>query len=453
MPARLLSWLVALAMSGRPGSASGPEPTQAPSAAPWSLEALVARALEENPEVAEGRWRVRGAEARLDEARASGLLPRLRLESASGLVPDAEGDVFNPPEDTTGFRSLGVFNRTELQFVQPLYTFGYLRSLREAAAAGVEVEESSLAGVELDVALQVKELYHGLLAARDLAALAGRLGEELRRHREEVSPDDPSIPLSAPYKLELALLELERRRREGVDQEALARRALAWTAGLPEDAPLELEQEWSEPARSEVPPRDSLFALAFRKRPDWRRLRAGIAARQAVQEATAKAYLPQLFLTGGMRYAVAPNRTDQRNPFVKDEFNYFNGGVFLGLRQSFEWGLLKAEAARARADLYQLRAKERGAVQGIRLEIERAFADWERAGDGLESAREARSIARRWLRTARDEYELDPGQVKELVSAFEAFAGTEQGYYEAVYEFNMAVARLERTAGMTSSFE
>ena len=453
MPARIPSWLVALALSGHPGFASGPESAPAPPPAPWSLEALVARALKENPEIAEGRWRVRGAEARLDQARASGLLPRLRLESASGLVPDAEGDVFNPPVDTTGLRSLGVFNRTELQFVQPLYTFGYLRSLREAAAAGVEVEESSLAGVQLDVALQVKEFYYGLLAARDLAALAERLGEELRRHRAEVSPDDPSIPLSAPYKLELALLELERGRREAVDRAALARRALAWTAGIPEDAPLELEEEWIEPARSEVPPRDSLFALAFRKRPDWRRLRAGIAARQAVQEATSKAYLPQLFLTGGVRYAVAPNRTDQHNPFVKDEFNYFNGGIFLGLRQSFEWGLLGAEAARARADLYQLRAKETGAVQGIRLEIEQAFGDWERARDGLESAREGRRTARRWLRAARDEYDLDPGQVKELVSAFEAFAGTEQGYYGAVYDFNMAVARLERTVGTTSSFE
>ena len=154
-----------------------------------------------------------------------------------------------------------------------------------------------------------------------------------------------------------------------------------------------------------------------------------------------------------MRYAVAPNRTDQHNPFVKDEFNYFNGGIFLGLRQSFEWGLLGAEAARAQADLYQLRAKETGAVQGIRLEIEQAFGDCERARDGLESAREGRRTARRWLRAARDEYELDPGQVKELVSAFEAFAGTEQGYYGAVYDFNMAVARLERTVGMTSSFE
>ena len=453
MPARVLFWLGALVTSAGPGLASGPESPAAPASAPWSLEALVRRALAGNAGVAEGRWRVRGAEARLDEARASGLLPRLRLESASGLVPDAEGDVFNPPEDTTGFRSLGPFNRSELQFLQPLFTFGYLASLREAAEAGVEVEESSLSGVELDVVLQVKKLYYGLLAARDLAALAERLGDELRRHQEEISPEDPSVPLSAPYKLELALLELERSRREAVDQEALAGRALAWTAGLPEDAPLELEQEWIEPIRVEVPPRDSLFALAFRQRPDWRQLRAGIAARQAVQEATSRAYLPQLFLTGGMRYAVAPHRTDQRNPFVKDEFNYFNGGVFLGLRQSFEWGLRKAEVARARADLYQLRARETGAVQGIRLEVEQAFSDWERARDGLESAREGRSIARRWLRAARDEYELDPEQARELVRAFEAFAAAEQGYFEAVYEFNMAVARLERTVGMTRSFE
>ena len=116
MPARLLSWLVVLAMSGRPGSASGPESPPGPFCSPpgpwkhwWRAPS---RRTRRSPRGDGGCAGPRPVSTRPGHP---GCCPRLRFESASGLVPDAEGDVFNPPEDTTGFRSLGVFNRTELQ--------------------------------------------------------------------------------------------------------------------------------------------------------------------------------------------------------------------------------------------------------------------------------------------------------------------------------------------------
>ena len=418
----------------------------------YSLDELLALSLQRNAEVLEAQWRVHGAAARLKEAEAARFLPRLRLESTGGLVPDAGGDIFNPPSDTSGLRSLGPYSRTELQFAQPLFTFGYLGSLRRAAEAGVEVEASGLARTELEVALQTKEFFYGLLLAQDLSALAERLHGDLDDRRGEISADDPAMPLSGPYKLELALLELKRRWREADDKSRLARDALAWSAGLPEEPPLAVSAAWLEPVEVDVPSVDSLFAMALRLRPDWRQLQAGLKAKRALRNAAAQAYLPQLFLAGGVRYAVAPNRTDQHNPFVVDNFNYFNAGVFLGLRQSFEWGLLGAAAARADAGLNELRAVESSAAQGIRLEVGRAFASYERARADLIAARESRSLTRQWLRAASDEYEFDPGQIKELVSAFEAFAESERSYYETVYAFNLGVARLEFAIGATALF-
>ena len=418
----------------------------------YSLQELISLAIEDNGTITEGRWRVRGATARLDEAKAAGILPKLRLESSSGLVPDAEGDIFNPPSDTSGLRPVGAFNRTELQFVQPLFTFGYLRSLQDAASAGIEVQKSSLAGNEVALGLQVKELYYGLLTAQDLAEMVERLINELQEHQSSVSFDNPSIPLSGPYKLQLALFELKRRHHQALNQVILAQSALTWTVGLPEDTPLRLQAEWLEPVNTQIPELDTLFGLAVLHRPDWRKLRAGIAAKQALHDAAKKAFLPQVYLAGGIRYAIAPNRTDQHNPFVKDDFNYFNAGVFIGLRQSFEWGLLTADVNRARAELYELRAAEASATQSIRLDIKRAFLAYQQAEVELDLTREGRRVTREWLRTAKDEYELDPEQIKELVSAFEAFAQTEESYYQAMYKFNLTIARLEQTVGVTYSF-
>ena len=110
----------------------------------YSLDDLIDRALRHNAEILAGRADVDEAQAQLRQARGAFILPRLRLESIGGLTPDAEGDVFNPPSDTSGVRDLGPFARAQLEFVQPLYTFGLLSNLHGAAKAGVEVEEAKL---------------------------------------------------------------------------------------------------------------------------------------------------------------------------------------------------------------------------------------------------------------------------------------------------------------------
>ena len=431
-------WGLVLCLPALPARAQMPDKR-------WTLPELIDRALERDGDVASGRWKVESATARHRQAVAAKILPRLRLDSKSGLVPDAEGNVFNPPADTTGLRSLGPFARAELQFVQPLYPISLARHLDEAATQGIDVEQSDLAQTRLDVAFAVKELYYGLLLAQDLDDLARRVSKELARRAEEL--DDSALSSSSRYKLRLAQLDLAGQQREVGDQLALARAALAWRTSLPSDAPLLLQAERLAPVAASVPPLDELVAQALNRRPEWRKLQAGLAAKQALAQAARAAYQPQVFIGGGLRYAVAPGRTDQRNPFVKDEFNFFNGGVFIGVRQSLEWHLLAADVARARAEYRALEVRVPGAKEGIRLDVQRAYLAYRRADRDLQDARKSRQLARQWLREARDDFEFDPQTIGDLIAAFEAWARREQAYGEALYDFNLSVARLEKTTG------
>ena len=373
-------------------------------------------------------------------------IPRLRLKSQSGLIPDAEGSLFNPPSDTSGFRELGPFNRTELEVAVPVFTFGQLTSLKRAAESGVEVEDATLNERRLDAVLEIKEFYYGLLLARDIDGLVGKLTQEIRARKEELDDDD-TMPLSSKYRVELALLELGAQKREVADKVELADAALKWKVGIPDRAPLALEETFIAPVEADVPPLDELAARGLTQRPDWHKLQAGIAAKKALVDAAKSAYYPQIFLSGGLRYAWAPGRTDQHNPFVKDEFNYLNGGVFLTVRQAFEWGFLGADLDKARAEYFELKAKERGAGRGIRLDIRRAYMDYRRAAADLEDALKARKVSRQWLKLAQEEYEFDPETIQDLVTAFTAWAKAEQAYLQAIYDSNLALARLERTAG------
>jgi len=280
----------------------------------YSLRELIDRAMAHNAEIAEGTWKVRGESARLRQANALRFLPRLRLESESGLVPEAKGDVLHPPSDSTGYRPLGPFSRTRLEFVQPLYTFGQISNLRRAAEGGLKAEKAALEETRLEIAFAVKELFYGVLLAQDLHALVERLSDTVDEELSDL-PDD-ALSLSDSYKLKLALLELEAQRGEAARQLELARAALAWHTGLPADPPLQLETQWLAPVEATVPPLDQLGNTAITRRPDWRRLQAGLAARKAQIDAARSAYYPQIFLAGGIRYAVTPGRTDQHTPFV-----------------------------------------------------------------------------------------------------------------------------------------
>jgi len=414
-------------------------------APPYSREELTELALRHTLEAGEAAWKVSGAEARLRQVEAARFLPRLRLESTSGLVPAAEGDIFNPPRDTSGLRDLGPFTQAELEFSQPLYVAGAAHFWR-AAKEGVAAEEAVLEGQRLELGVEVAELYCGVLLARELGALAADLRKKIEEKRAEIE-DNPAIPLSGRYKFQLALVELDKQQALIAQQQGLALAALAWRAGLKEGEELALDSPGLAADSAAVPSLDSLCALALTRRPDWRRLQAGLRAREAMVEAARGGYYPQVVLSGALRYAVAPHRTDQHNPFVKDEFNYFNGGVVLRLRQALEWDLIGAEVDRARAEYEELKAKERLNAQGLRVDVQRAYGEYQQALAELGAATEARRLSRQWAKEAQEAYELDPEEAKELIAGFEAWAQSEQAYYEAVYRHNVALARLEKAAG------
>ena len=411
----------------------------------YSLEALIERALEHSGAMEEARWRFARAEADYRQKRARRILPRLRLESENGLVPDAKGDVFNPPSDTTGLRPLGPFHRSELEFVQPLYAFGRFASLGQAAQQLFSMERASFDEDRLDLILEVKEFYYNLLLAQDLNHLIQRLVRRIAKEQEGLEAAE-TTSLSNQFKLELALLELQTRQREAGLKLDLAGAALRWKVGLPADAPLTLQAEWLEALEVTVPDLDALVLRARTHRPDWRKLQAGIAASQALLAASRQAFLPQISLAGGARYARTPGRTDQRNPFVKDEFNYFSFGAFLGFRQDLEWGQMRAEVDKNKAQHMELKAKEKDALEGMRLDVQRIYVAYRQAVAELQRDTQARKLTRQWLRLAQEEYELTE-ELQELLAAFPALAQAEQAYIESVHAFNMSLARLERVTG------
>lgn len=415
------------------------------------LPALIEKALETSPDLEEIRADVDQEIINLNRARY-GRFPRANYNQVFGVVPEARGNaVFSPDEDIEFFDGLGPFTRIELNVVQPLYTFGAISKGIEAAEHGLASMTAVERQEEAEVVQAVAELYYNLLLSRELEGafddLVSALEEALEAAEERLAEGEAGVTQEDVLKLRFALASFQERFAEVKMGRGLAQSALRRAAGVPPEEQFRVSGKKLRPLELELEPLEYYVDVAMEERPEVKSLTEAVQARRA-DAARLKAELyPAFFATGVFRYAVAPNRTDQRNPFVRDDFNYIYGGVVLGLNWEFDFGKL-AEIDEVETEERKLLAQRRKLVTGLRLEVEQALRTLENAQRRVELGRSRRKASRSLLVVAAANYELGIGAADLILEALGMHAEGVGKYYEAVRDLNLAVARLYRTIGL-----
>ena len=416
------------------------------------LKESIQRALETSTSLKGARFALEEAEADLGQAEA-GRLPRLEAHSIFGIVPAAHGSALvSSGSASRVLEDLGPFTRMEISLVQPLYTFGRLGAHIEAARAGLESEEAAVARSRAELVFDVKELYYLMLLNRELKRLVTdtveRFDEAVRKAEEMLDDEEYEGTITQTDILKLrygharAREELARLRNGAAMTDAAFRRLL----GLGSDEPFNIEDKGLRPVKASLEPLDHYLALALENRPELTQLAAGIRGKEADLEAERKELRPDLFLAGMFRYAVAPNRTDQANPFVLDEFNYLDGGLVLGWHMGFDFGH-RHRVGRKEAELFGLEEKKREAESGLRLEVERAYRTVLEKGEATKAAREARKSGRALATLAVANFHMGLGEAKEVFESLHIYAESAANNYLTIKDHNVAWAELSRVAG------
>ncbi len=84
----------------------------------------------------------------------------------------------------------------------------------------------------------------------------------------------------------------------------------------------------------------------------------------------------------------------------------------------------------------------------MRFEVEEAYRNVRIAQAALEARDRALTISKEWLRTEQINFDLDLGDTENLVRAVRENLELQARYYEAVYNYNRAVLRLQRAVGV-----
>ncbi|HLK33079.1 MAG TPA: TolC family protein [Terriglobales bacterium] len=420
---------------------------------PLSLQQAVSVALEKNSQRKMALADQRAAAAGVQEAR-SGLLPRLGFTESAIRGNDpiyVFGTLLRQQRFTSANFALNALNTPtpignfSSRFSGKWNLFDSFANVKNVArakdlqqAAGHQLERA-----DQETILRVVQAYLGLLLAQkqqDVAEQSVKTAQSIldrSRARYESGVVVQSDLLSAQVRLAGRQEELIRARNNA----AFAAAQLDTAMGVPPDEQFQLSQALSEGSL----PQAALAHLekrALASRPDLKQIEAQQMAQEKSVSIAKSAFGPKLNAFGGWETDSATLSQVQGNNWV--------AGLELQL-DLFEGGAKKAQLTREKALQERMVAAHQAASDQVRLEVRRAYYDFDSARQQTGVAQAAVGQAEESMRINQNRYDAGITTITDLLTIEEAMRRAQTDYWEAVYRLRTSYANLELATGTLSA--
>ncbi len=420
-----------------------------------NLQQVIDLAVKHSPEVREVQSRVAMSREDLAQVEAA-YLPQLDLKALAGPVTDAReplvvGNKIKDPSPGTSLKHLGVFGRIDFTVTQPVYTFGKLSNRKEAAEHGVAAQKCSLDKKKGEISLRAKQLYYALvlsLSGLDVADQADDYFDEARKRIAKLLKlDSVNVTESDLYRLDAYRAGVTRSRSEAEKGVKVAYFALKSMMGLPPGVDFEPADKSLSIADTSLPSLDKYIDKALRQRPEYKQLLEALEARKFMAMAAHSDRFPSLFVAMEGSVAGAPGRDKFDNPYIGDEFNHAHLGVVAGLKWNFDFGILKAEEAKRRAQYLKMLHSKESAELNIPIQVTEIYQqakEWKAAAQAYHKAAQA---ARKWVISAITDFDMGVGTAMNMIDAIEKYGSNEGDYLQAVFKYHATLAQLAYATG------
>ena len=337
-----------------------------------------------------------------------------------------------PAESNTSFdyytASVG-FNWLLTNFGQRLFA---IRAQQQAVKASRYDEQTTKA----DVIFNVTQSYYGLLAALHYSDVAAQVMTESSKQLEQaqgffsvgrVSRIDVATAETNAANAQVALITAK----NNVD---LATVNLLNAMGV-QDTNTITVVDTITPTTQEPAVGDAI-AKAMDNRSELKSLSASEQGLRESERSTLASNLPSIVGTGGYSWA------GYHTPMT---WNWAIGvgvqfPIFSGFSTYGQYEALKARRHSVQAQLDVLK-------QGIVLQVKQASLNLQQAHDSITASKKALDSAHLNLELAEERYTTGAGSIIELTDAETLFASTSAAYIQAIYQYDIALAQLERAEG------
>lgn len=412
-----------------------------------TLPELLALAKRNYPKVHEARARLAMKRAQLREAHTAPF-SEFTAKGGVGVAPTWRGTtVYSPNSDAALTDNMALAWQVGVEGIVPLWTFGKISNLWNAADANVDLGKHELAKAKNEIGLEVRKAFYGLQLARDSILLVdealGRLDEYVLELEADVAEGGGD---------EIELLKTKMQREELLARSSEARKsARVALAGLRfytgAQKPFDIPDLPIEPIDHQLGPLGRYLEAARLHRPEINMARAGVRARKAQVQLEKSKFFPDLGLGLTAQVGRAPEIANQRNPFAYDPANFQVYGFGLVMRWKLDFLPQSARIARAKAQLEEVRATERFALGGVATEVEKAFEEAEDARRRMEAWSRATQYAKQWLIKVQQGIDLGLTDEEDLVEPSKEYALKRFEEMSAIFDYNVALAKLSLATG------
>lgn len=399
----------------------------------YDVDQAVAVAQEKNPEIAIARKKVEGARGGVVEAR-SGYLPAV---VSTGLAREREHQ--------TDSRLRNEDYNASVRVVQNVYTGGAVTSQNAIARLNLERQELELQAISNRVAMDVRIAFNELLLNRAKIRVreqsVGVLEDELKTQRERLGAG-----LVGQLNVSRAEVALANEQPELIDARTQLKNSylrLGELLGMDastDKSPFEIAGMLQYQPRH--PDLNESLARADTERPEIKAREKEIEIEDRQADFDRSEVRPRFEVFSGYE------AYNERDPAIGHEFNH---GYVFGLNA--HWHIFDGFATKGR--LQATRARREAAVQTLQAtrlsvasEVRSAFLDLEQARQVLESATKNVQTADESLEIAKANFSAGLGTQLDTLQAASDVTRTRTTRLAAIYQHNVALARLARAVAV-----
>lgn len=390
-----------------------------------SLDDSVALALKNNPAIKMAVDDQQKAGWVVDETKA-GRAPTLAIGAGANRA------------DGPGQAAPGTSYNSSVKMNWTLYSGGRIEGLVDQAELNTKISDLGVDKARQQIKLDVTAAYYGVLQANDMAAVNKEAVESLTQHLKTVQAqfDSGVIAKADLLRSEVELANAQQNLTKAQNAFEIAKSNLNNIIGAPLDTQQILNSQLTHTDFNTS--LDDCIAYALNNRPEIQQSQNGIKVAEKGVDIAESGKRPTVAFgaTDGWSGNEFPGQTNNWSMNVMANWNVFDAGV-----TNAKVNQNKVLAAKAKEQDAQLR-------NNIELEVRQNYMNMREAEERLQTTQVAANKATEDLNIAKTKYYAGAGTNLDVIDAQLALTQAKTNHTQALYDYNVNMAKLENSMGV-----
>ncbi|MBW1979147.1 MAG: TolC family protein [Deltaproteobacteria bacterium] len=340
------------------------------------------------------------------------------------------------------------FRRAEIKLMMTIWDFGRSLGAYNQAKLGHEIAGLLYERARQQVILNVVSAYYDLLRAQRGKIIAEESLVQAKEHLRTATVFEKYgvVDMNDVLRAKVQVAEVSQmliKARNGVE---LATSKLNSVLGINVNSPTRVVDNTTIVPFS-LSLRDCL-ELAVEHRPEFEVVQNAIRVEEEGIRTARAGHLPRIYVAGNYAW-----NDDDYQKFADSSGGLHDNNISaeIGIQiELFGGGRTTAEVRKAKKKLAKANEKAKEMCDGISLQVKSAFLDVHEARERIKVTKEAVAQAKENLRLMNNKYRESVVTSIDVVDAETLLTRSKQNYYTALYDYIVALARLENAIGTSS---